>query len=110
MSLDFKESLFGCFTDICSCFVGTFVPCGCMILQTIAVTKVTGDNFIVPYCMPVLLGCIGSTINRGEIRQNLGLAENFCADFAQTSCCLPFTSCQEYREVKFHWDGKPRTV
>lgn len=106
MASDFQESLFGCFTDIPSFLLVAFIPCGCGILQSCTVKKVTGDTCLVPYCMPVLLGCIGSAINRGEIRTVLKINGNFYSDFLTTCFCLCCSVCQEYREVKLNYQPK----
>lgn len=106
MAGDFEENLFGCFGDMCSFLVVLCVPFGCSIIQSYAVTKVTNESCIIPYCMPILLGCIGSAINRGDIREHLNISGNFCTDFMLSCCCLPCAVCQEYREVKYHSQSK----
>ena len=106
MATDFQEALFGCFSDIFSCAVVGCVPFGCSIIQSIAVVRATGESCIIPYCLPVLLGCIGTAINRGDIREHLNISGNFCTDFSISCCCLPCAVCQEYREVKLHTQPK----
>ena len=101
MAKEFQEPLYGCFSDILSCGIVAFIPCGCMIIQSLSVVKATGETCIIPYCLPILLGCIGSAINRGDIREKLEISGNFCTDLLVSCCCLPLAICQEYREIKF---------
>lgn len=96
---DFNEPLCGCFKDINSCLLVTFVPCGLCYLQAKAVDNVTHDGMAVPCMLIYFAGCLGAAVNRGKVREAFGYNGSFCGD-----CCLHcFCSCcavlQEYREV-----------
>lgn len=94
---NFNEDMFGCLSDIKVCLAGCAFPC---CLQAIAVDKVTGSGLFIPFICVCCLGCFGGAINRGDIRQKLGIHGSFSID-CLVWCFYPECSaCQEYREVE----------
>ena len=89
--VDFKESLFGCFTDFKSCFWVAFVPCGAACIQgwAVAASNPMQPECCGPCCCQLYLCCIGATINRTKIRKNLGYDEKCLLDFAVHFFCMP---------------------
>ena len=65
--VDFRESLFGCFKEMKSCCIVTFVPCGSACVQGMAVAAADPANPTCPqaFCLQLYCCCIGATINRG---------------------------------------------
>lgn len=103
---EFDQPLFGCSSDIKSCLIVACLPCGGAIAQGLAVKNATGEGFIVPYCMTILLACIGAAINRGQIRNKYNLEGGFINDFCYHMWCHHCASCQEYREVNVRNQAK----
>ncbi|CAG9314136.1 unnamed protein product [Blepharisma stoltei] len=98
---EFDQPLFGCSSDPKSCLIVLCVPCGSAIVQGLAVKNARNEGFIVPYCINILLACIGAAINRGQIRNKYDIEGGFITDFCYHLFFMPCSACQEYREVTY---------
>ncbi|CAG9316238.1 unnamed protein product [Blepharisma stoltei] len=99
----FEEPLCGCTKDMKSCLISWCVPCGSQCVQGMAINEASAgsESCFVPCLLAAFLGCIGSAINRGNIRNRYRIDGNFIVDLLISWFCLPCVSCQMYREVQW---------
>ena len=71
-----------------------------------AVDDANGDGKIIPFCLDVLLVCIGGAINRHWIRKAYEIEGSFIEDCCLHCWCGACAICQEYREVKERKENK----
>ncbi|CAG9310860.1 unnamed protein product [Blepharisma stoltei] len=95
----FDEPLCGCLSEMCSCLIACFVPCGTCCLQAWSVNKAYQEGLLKPFILPCLLFCFGAAINRGQIRKKYHIEGSFITDCLIEWICAPCAVTQEYREV-----------
>ncbi|CAG9335840.1 unnamed protein product [Blepharisma stoltei] len=96
---DFDEPLCGCLQDMFSCLIVFCVPCGGICIQAYSVDKATSSGMVCPFLWSCCLGCIGSAVNRGQIRQKYHIEGSFIMDCLISCFCGCCAATQEYREV-----------
>mmetsp|Transcript_9619 Transcript_9619/g.14326 ORF Transcript_9619/g.14326 Transcript_9619/m.14326 type:complete len:111 (-) Transcript_9619:1194-1526(-) len=99
---NFEEPLFNCTSDVPSCLISFLLfPIGTCLLQVDTVDTLRGDGVGVPIVHNLILGAVGGAINRGKIREKLGIRATFLEDCLLHYFCSCCASAQEYREAKF---------
>ena len=96
-----NNSLFGCFSDIGSCFCGLCFPCIQYGKNYEAVHKQGCGGQAVCFVLLSYIGlpCLIHKDLRGDIRRKYNLDEG-CGDCLTTFCCSRCAICQEARELK----------
>ncbi|CAG9336297.1 unnamed protein product [Blepharisma stoltei] len=99
MSRKFDEHICGCFTEMCSCLIAFCIPFGTCGLQAYAINKSIGEGYVIPFVIPIFGWCIGSAINREQIRKKYHIESDFCKDCLFHTFLNPCAAAQEYREA-----------
>lgn len=94
-----EEGLFDCTNNFGVCLFVCCIPGGACCIQASAVNKAVGNGTCVPYLLVCLLGTIGGTINRENIRNNLDLVGSCGTSYCVWCYCCTCAACQEYREA-----------
>jgi Cys-rich protein (TIGR01571 family) len=105
-----KAPLFSCWLNPCECCCVCCCPIGgpCYVQANAAVKAKAHETCTIPFLLACFLGCIGTTINRGKIREAYKITEGSCfMDFITHLFCMPCAVCQESNEhtVRFVIDA-----
>jgi len=101
-----NSGLFGCFSDIGSCFITCLFPCFTYGKNYEAIHKEGCGGQGCCYLLMSYIGCpclIHKDL-RGDVRRKYNLDEG-CGDCLTTCFCSRCAICQEAREIKFRDGG-----
>jgi len=98
---EWKNSLFGCFSDLGSCIITCFLPC---VQYGMNYEKVHHSGCCSQACVFFCLSqcCLNCCVHkdlRSDIRRKYNIEEG-CGDCLTTCFCSPCAICQEARELK----------
>lgn len=102
----FREQLCGCLTDIYSCLIAFYAPCGTCILQGITTNQATNEGFLKSFIIS-LFCCFGMSFNRQQIKRKYQIPETYWTDCLMYVCCAACGTSQEAREVENRYLENP---